>query len=150
MRPSYLSLRSRRGVVEPLATLAAVPMFMVAICFTLYFGRALYAQAAVEDAAAVGSRWATTSLSGIRGCQQTQQAMRLVAAGYYLDPAGFGFSVRPIATWGRSTRANVRVTYQLNQSSVPIFGPLLGNVPLQSHYTVPIDPFNNRYEWTSC
>lgn len=145
-----LLLRNRRGIVEPLATLFAVPMFMAAICFTLYFGRALYAAAALEDAAAAGARWVSTSLSGTRGCQQTQQAMRLVIAGYYLDPAGFRFSVRPVATWGRGTMADVNVSYQLRQSNVPLFGPLLGDVPLQSHYRVPIDAFNNRYEWTSC
>jgi len=146
----YLSLRSRRGIVEPLATLVAVPMFVTAICFTLYFGRALYAAAAIEDAAAAGTRWASTSLSGTRGCQQTRQAMRLVMAGYYLDPAGFRFSIRPVVTWGRGTVADVSVSYQLKQGNVPLFGPLLGDVPLQSHYRVPIDAFNNRYEWTSC
>jgi hypothetical protein len=145
-----LHVRSRRGVAETLATLVALPVFLVFVGFLLYFGRLLYIKATVEDAAAAGARWATTSLSGAQGCAQARQAMQLVFNGYYANPNGFDYSVQPLTSWGRRAVARITVQYRLRQTDVPIFGMLLGNRVVSTQYDVPIDTFNNRYAWTSC
>jgi Flp pilus assembly protein TadG len=122
------------------------------IAMMLYFGRALYAKAAVEDTASVGARWAATSLSGEQGCRQSRQALTTVLQGYYLNPAGAHVTVRPVGAWGRGARAEVLVTYNVSQRGVPILGPLLGDSIVRSHYLVPIDAFNSRYDdaWRAC
>jgi hypothetical protein len=150
-----LHIRSRRGVAEALATLVALPVFLIFAGFLLYFGRLLYIKAAVEDAAAAGARWATTSLSGALGCAQAREAMQLVfngyyANGYYANLAGFDYNVQPLTAWGRRGVARITVQYRLRQTDVPIFGALLGNRIVSTQYDVPIDTFNNRYAWTSC
>ena len=71
------------------------------IGFMAYFGRALYARAAIEDAAAIGARWAATSLTGKKGCEQARAAMALSLQGYYLDPSGASLSVQPLGAWDR-------------------------------------------------
>jgi hypothetical protein len=138
-----------------LATLVALPVFLIFAGFLLYFGRLLYIKAAVEDAAAAGARWATTSLSGALGCAQAREAMQLVfngyyANGYYANLAGFDYNVQPLTAWGRRGVARITVQYRLRQTDVPIFGALLGNRIVSTQYDVPIDTFNNRYAWTSC
>lgn len=147
---TVVQLRSRRGVADALATMVCFPVLLVVVGFMLYYGRALYVRAAVEDAATVGARFAVTSLSGAQGCRQAREAMQLVFDGYYVNPSDFGFSVQPTTAWGRGRAARVTVSYRLDQSPVPLFGALLGNLTLKASYDVPIDPFNNRYEWTSC
>jgi Flp pilus assembly protein TadG len=79
---TLLHIRSRRGVAEALSTLVALPVFLIFAGFLLYFGRLLYIKAAVEDAAAAGARWATTSLTGAQGFTQAREAMQLVFNGY--------------------------------------------------------------------
>ncbi|MCL5998678.1 MAG: pilus assembly protein [Chloroflexi bacterium] len=147
-----IDLRSRRGLAELLSTLVALPLLLLVIAFILYFGRALYAKAAIEDAAAVGARWAGTSLGGQQGCRQARESMAKVFQGYYIDPAGATVSVRPVTLWGRGTRALVDVRYNVSQRRVPILGPLLGDVTVKTQYSVPIDTFNNRYDygWLPC
>jgi hypothetical protein len=149
---SQIDLRSRRGVAELVSTLLALPLLLLMIAMILYFGRALYAKAAVEDTASVGARWAATSLSGEQGCRQSRQALTTVLQGYYLDPAGAHVTVRPVGAWGRGARAEVQVTYKVSQRGVPILGRLLGDSVVRSRYLVPIDPFNNRYDdaWQVC
>lgn len=149
---SKIDLRSRRGLAELLSTLVALPVLLLAIAFMLYFGRALYVKAAIEDAAAVGARWAATSLGGQQGCQQAREAMAKVLQGYYIDPAGTTVSVRPVTLWGRGTRAVVDVRYNVSQRQVPILGPILGDLTVKTQYSVPIDTFNNRYDygWLPC
>ena len=41
----------------------------------MYFGRVQYVRAALEAAGASGARFAATSLSGEKGCQQAREAM---------------------------------------------------------------------------
>ncbi len=152
------NMQSRAGVSEMVGTIAAVPCLAV-IAFTLVFYiRAWHARAAVEDTAAVGARWATTSLSGQRGCIQAMQAMDAVIGGYHLNPSTAVKTVYVVngagtptgGRWGRGYKAVVQVSYVVDQSVVPIVGPLLGNPTITARFVVPIDPFNNRYEWTSC
>lgn len=145
-----MKLRSRAGIAEPLATIVCFPLLLIIVTFMLYYGRALYAKAAVEDAATVGARWAATSLSGAQGCRQAREAMQIVFDGYHVDPSAFTYSVRPVAVWGRGLSARVTVGYRVDQTPVPIFGPLLGSVRVQTSYDVPIDAFNNRYAWSAC
>jgi hypothetical protein len=145
-----IRLRSRRGIEELVSTFLAIPLFLLVIGLVLYFGRALYVKAAVEDTAATGARWAATSLSGQQGCGQARQALGLVLQGYYLDPAGARITVRPVAAWGRGMRAHVEVSYVVSQRGVPILGPLLGDTTVSGSYVVPIDAFNNRYGWERC
>lgn len=145
-----ICLRSRHGISDPLSTLLALPVFLIFIGFLLYFGRLLYVKAAVEDAAAAGARWATTSLSGAQGCAQAREAMQLAFSGYYADPAGFEYAVEPLSAWGRGAVARVTVSYRVRLADVPIFGPLLGNRAVSTRYDVPIDAFNNRYAWSAC
>lgn len=144
-RVPVLNLRSRRGMSGLLSTLLFIPLMLLMIGMTLYFGRALYAKAAIEDAASAGARFAATSLSGSQGCAQARAAVFDVLAGHYLDPAGASLSVRPVTVWGRGTQAQIDVTYTVGQARVPIFGALLGNTQVRTRYRVVIDTFNNRY-----
>ncbi len=151
MKP--INLRSRRGIAEVLSTILAIPFFAILIGFMAYFGRALYAKTAIEDAAATGARWAVTSLSGRKGCAQAREAMLLALSGYALDPVGATLSVKPIVGgWGRGTQAEVRVTYKLSQSSALFFGRLLGDSTLTTRYRVVVDRYNNRFAngWQAC
>lgn len=141
-----VNLRSRRGFSEALSTILSIPVLVVIVGMMIYFGRALYAKAAIEDAAAAGARFATTSLSGQKGCAQAQAAVMQVLQGHYLDPSGVAISIRPAAAWGRGAQALVDVSYQVGQNRVPIFGALLGPTHVQTRYVVRIDAFNNRYE----
>jgi Flp pilus assembly protein TadG len=148
-----INLRSRRGIAEVLSTLLAIPFFAILIGFMAYFGRALYAKTAIEDAAATGARWAATSLSGRKGCAQAREAMQIVLAGYALDPSGATLFVKPVsASWGRGTQAEVRVNYKLSQSNALFFGRLLGDSTLTTRYRVVVDRYNNRFAngWQAC
>ena len=148
-----INLRSRRGIAEVLSTILAIPFFAILIGFMAYFGRALYAKAAIEDAAATGARWAVTSLSGRKGCTQAKEAMQLALKGYALDVNGAALSVKPISGgWGRGTQAEVRVTYKLSQSNVLFFGRLLGDSTITTQYRVVVDRYNNRFAngWQAC
>ena len=148
-----INLRSRRGIAEVLSTILAIPFFAILIGFMAYFGRALYAKAAIEDAAATGARWAVTSLSGRKGCAQAKEAMQLALKGYALDASGAALSVKPVfGGWGRGTQAEVRVTYKLSQSSVLFFGRLLGDSTITTRYSVVVDRYNNRFAngWQAC
>ncbi len=152
MAVNRIDLHSRRGLAELLSTLVALPVLLLAIAFILYFGRAMYAKAAIEDMAAVGARWAATSLGGQQGCRQAREAMSKVLQGYTVDPAGATISVRPLALWGRGTRALVTAQYHVSQRQIPILGSLLGDITVKTQYSVPIDTYNNRYDygWTTC
>lgn len=147
-----INLRSRRGVAEVLSTILAIPIFLILIGTLMYFGRVLYAKAAIEEAASGGARWATTSLSGVQGCAQVREAIATTLRGYYLDSAGANVQVQPLTTWGRGTQALIRVSYRVSQRSVPILGLLLGDTPVQTEYRVTIGPYLNRYSngWLVC
>lgn len=147
-----ISLRSRRGMGEVLTTLIAIPFFAVIIGFLATFGRALVVQGALEEAAAVGARFAVTSLSGHKGCAQATDAMRRALQGYRLDPAGAQIVVRPLATWGRGERAEVRVSYRVAHLPGLYFGRTLGDPVLRARYEVVIDRYNNRFSngWLPC
>lgn len=140
-----VDLQSRRGFSEALSTILSLPVLLVIVGMMIYFGRALYAKAAIEDAAAAGARFAATSLSGQQGCSQAQAAVVQTLQGHYLDPAGAAVSIRPNAAWGRGAQALVEVSYQVGQSRVPIFGALLGPTHVHTRYVVRIDAYNNRY-----
>lgn len=141
-----VNLHSRRGFSEALSTILSIPVLVVLVGMMIYFGRALYAKAAIEDAAAAGARFATTSLSGQQGCAQAQAAVMQVLQGHYLDPSGAVISIRPAAAWGRGAQALVDVSYRVGQSRVPFFGALLGSTHVRTRYVVRIDAYNNRYE----
>jgi Flp pilus assembly protein TadG len=138
-------LRSRHGFSEALSTILSIPVLLVIVGMMIYFGRALYAKAAIEEAAAAGARFAATSLSGQQGCAQAQAAVIQALRGYYLDPNGAAVSIRPRTVWGRGAQALVDVSYHVGQSRVPIFGALLGPTHVQTGYVVRIDAYNNRY-----
>ena len=140
-----LNLRSRTGLSGLLSTLLFIPLLVLMSGMLMYFGRALYAKAAIEDAAAAGARFAATSLSGEQGCAQAREAVFSVLAGHYMDPGAASISVRPVTTWGRGTQARVEVGYSVGQARVPIFGALLGDTQVRTRYWVVIDAFNNRY-----
>ena len=147
-----IHFRDRQGEGSVLITVLAVPLFAVLIAFMAYFGRALYARVAVEDAAAAGARFAVTSLSGQKGCEQARAAMRLALAGYRLDPAGASFSVRPLVAWDRGARAEVVVSYPVAELPGFYFGPSLGVQIVRARYEVVIDRHMNRYSngWQPC
>ena len=145
-----LNLRSRRGVAEVATTIFAIPVIAMVIGFMAYFGRALYARAAIEDAAATGARWAVTSLTGKKGCEQAHAAMALTLQGYYLDPNGAHLSVQPLGAWGRGEQVEVRVAYRVNQSKVLFFSRMLGDTMVQTRYVVRIDRYVNHYQWQPC
>lgn len=140
-----VDLRSRRGFSEALSTILSIPVLLVIVGMMIYFGRALYAKAAIEEAAAAGARFAATSLSGQQGCAQAQAAVVQALQGYYLDAGGAAVSIRPRTTWGRGTQALVEVSYRVGQSRVPILGALLGPTQVHTRYVVRIDAYNNRY-----
>lgn len=147
-----LNLRSRRGVHELVSTMIGLPLIIVFIGIIVYFGRGLYLRAALEDTAAVGARWAATSLSGAQGCRQAREAMQRTLEGYYINPAPARMRVTPVSRWGRGARARVSVEYPLNQRIVPVFGPLLGDLNVRVEYLTPIDTLNARhdYGWLPC
>lgn len=130
----------------------AIPFFAIVFCFIAYFGRALYAKAAIEDAAATGARFAVTSLSGRKGCQQAQEAMIDVLKGHYLDASGASISVIPKAGWGRNASVVVRVSYTVKQPTALFFSRALGDSKLTTSYEVVVDRYNNRYSngWQAC
>jgi Flp pilus assembly protein TadG len=140
-----IDLRSRHGFSEALSTILSIPVLLVIVGMMIYFGRALYAKAAIEEAAAAGARFSVTSLSGQQGCAQAQAAVNQTLQGYYLDPNGAAVSIRPRTVWGRGAQALVDVSYRVGQSRVPIFGALLGPTRVQTRYVVRIDAYNNRY-----
>ena len=147
-----IHLRSRRGLSEMFTLVLALPFFLALIGLLLYFGRTLYVKAAIEDAAATGARFATTSLSGRKGCTQALEAMQMVLAGHAIDPIAAQIDIHPLQAWGRGTRAEVTVAYSVDQSWVPIFGPLLGNPNIHTRYEVVIDPYLSRFSngWMAC
>lgn len=145
MTMTSIDLRSRRGLSEALSTILSIPVLLVIVGMMIYFGRALYAKAAIEDAAAAGARFAATSLSGQQGCAQAQAAVVQALQGHYLDPGGAAVSIRPSAAWGRGAQALVEVSYRVGQSRVPIFDALLGPTHVHTRYVVRIDAYNNRY-----
>ena len=145
-------LRSRRGLSEMFTLVLALPFFLALIGLLLYFGRALYIKAAIEDAAATGARFATTSLSGHKGCEQALEAMQLVLAGHAIDPSAAQLAIHPLQVWGRGNHAEVTVAYAVDQSWVPILGPMLGNPLIHTRYEVIIDPYLSRFSngWMAC
>ncbi len=150
--PGLIRLRSRRGEGAVLSSVLALPLFAVLIGFMAYFGRALYVRVAVEDAAAVGARFAVMSLSGRKGCEQSREAMRLALSGYYLDPDGASLIVQPLGGWDRGARAEVIVSYHVQALPGFYFSPSLGNPLVRARYEVLIDKHNNRYSngWQPC
>lgn len=140
-----VDLRSRLGFSEALSTILSVPVLLVILGMMIYFGRALYAKAAIEEAAAAGARFAATSLSGQQGCAQAQAAVVQALQGYSLDASSAAVSIRPRTAWGRGTQALVDVSYHVGQSRVPILGALLGPTQVQTRYIIRIDTYNNRY-----
>ena len=147
-----IRIRSRTGAGEAITTIIALPFFAVMLSYMTYFGRALYARAAVEEAAAAGARFAATSLSGEKGCQQAREAMLTALQGHYLDAEGAQLSVRPLSHWGRGAQVEVSVTYTLHQMPTLFFSKLLGDPTLQSRYVVVVDSATNRYSngWRAC
>lgn len=147
-----ITFQSRRGLSEMFTLVLALPFFLALIGLLLYFGRALYVKAAIEDAAATGARFATTSLSGRKGCTQALEAMQMVLAGHAIDPSAAQIDIRLLQVWGRGTRAEITVAYSVDQSWVPIFGPLLGNPNIHTRYEVVIDPYLSRFSngWMTC
>ena len=148
----FSGLRSHHGVTSLIDVVFAFPTMMTVIFTVLYFGRAWYVRAMVEDVAASGTRWAATSLSGEQGCTQAMQAMQTVIAGYYLDPTTAKLGVRPEGAWGRNGKARVSVAFKLDQSAIPIVGAWWGNPTIQRQLVVPIDRNVNRYPngWRAC
>lgn len=147
-----VALRSRAGLGEVLTTLIAIPFFAVNIGFLAYFGRALYVQGAMEEAAAVGARFAVTSLSGQKGCAQAADAMFRVLQGYQLDPGSAYIAIWPRSVWGRGERAEVQVSYRVPQSPGLYFTRMLGEPIVRARYEVRIDRYNNRFSngWLPC
>ncbi len=147
-----LRWRDRRGEGAVLASVLALPLFAVLISFMAYFGRGLYARLAVEEAAAVGARFAVASLSGRKGCEQAREAMLRALAGYSLDPARATLIVRPLAGWDRGARAEVRVAYTVPALPGLYFSRSLGDPTVSARYEVVIDRHNNRYSngWQPC
>lgn len=147
-----VTLCSRAGLGEVLTTLIAIPFFAVIIGFLAYFGRALYVQGAMEEAAAVGARFAVTSLSGQKGCAQAADAMIRVLQGYQLDPGNATIAIWPRAAWGRGERAEVQVAYRVPQSGGLYFTRMLGEPIVRARYEVRIDRYNNRFSngWLPC
>jgi Flp pilus assembly protein TadG len=145
MANGVIDLRSRNGFSEALSTIVSIPVLLVIVGMMIYFGRALYVKAAIEEAAAAGARFAATSLSGEQGCAQAQAAVNQTLQGFYLDPSSAAVSIRPSMAWGRGAQALVDVSYRVGQGRVPIFGALLGATDVRTHYVVRIDTFNNRY-----
>jgi Flp pilus assembly protein TadG len=140
-----VDLRSRRGLSGVLSTVLLMPLLILIVGMMLYFGRALYVKAALEDAASAGARFAAASLSGARGCAQARQAAFDVLAGHYLDPAGASIAVRPVTVWGRGTQAEIELGYTVGQRYAPVIGALLGDTRVGARYRVVIDGFNNRW-----
>ncbi len=140
-----INLRSRHGFSEALSTILSIPVLLVIVGMMVYFGRALYAKAGIEESAAAGARFAATSLSGQQGCAQAQAAVNQALQGFYLDPNGASVSIRPSVAWGRGAQALVEVRYRVGQGGVPIIGALLGPTDVRTRYIVRIDAFNNRY-----
>lgn len=147
-----IQIRSRTGAGEVLTTIIAIPFFAVLLSYMAYFGRALYARAAVEEAAAAGARFAVTSLSGEKGCRQAREVMVTALQGHYLDVAGARLSVRPLTGWGRGAQVEVSVNYTLHQMPTLFFSKMLGDPTLQSRYVVVVDTATNRYSngWRPC
>ena len=135
-----------------LSTLLAIPLLAILIGYTVYFGRALYARAAIEEAAAAGARFAVTSLSGEQGCRQAQAVMLTVLQGYHLDPTGAMLTVQPMAGWNRNARIEVVVSYQVPALPSLFFSRMLGDPLVQARYEVRVDPYANRYSngWQAC
>jgi hypothetical protein len=147
-----LCLRSRHGSGELLSILIATPMVLIIIGMLMYFGRVQYVRAALEASGVAGARFAATSLSGAKGCDQAREAIRLTLAGYHLDPDAASFEVKPVTSWGRGRRARITLGYGIRQANAPIFGPLMGDSQVKTSYEVTIDAFNNRYSngWQAC
>ena len=145
------NLRSHAGMSELIEAIYGFPLVLLIGFTALALGRGWYVRAAVEDAVAVGARWAATSLSGEQGCMQATMAMRTALSGFSLDVGAVQISVRPQARWGRGETAVVEVTYHLDQSGLPLVGAI-GSHTIASRLTVPIDRNNNRYEngWRPC
>ena len=150
------NLESNSGITELLEVVVLFPVMGLLLFTMVYFSRAWYVRAAIEDAAAAGARWAPTSLSGAQGCAQARRAMTTVLSKYHLDAAGATFSVAPASgsgsSWGRFSKAVVSVRYKLDQSTIAIAGPRWGNPTISTRLVVPVDTFNNRYAngWQVC
>jgi hypothetical protein len=148
-----VNLRSREGAASLLSTLVCLPVVVLLIGFAAYFGRAYYAKFAVEEAALAGARFAQTSLGGGRACSQTLAAMRSVASGYAIDPEAAAFAVRPLgAATSRTRQIEIRVSYRVDQSIIPVFGALLGDTNARARYVATVDAniSRQRYGWTRC
>lgn len=149
----YLDLEARDGAASVLATLVCLPVMVLLIALAAYFGRAYYAKFALEDAAATGARWAQTSLGSARSCDQVLATMRTVLKGYALDAEAVRLSARVLSgATSRRRQIEIRASFAVDQSAIPVYGWLWGDSLLMARYVVFVDQNINRQRdgWTGC
>jgi hypothetical protein len=144
-------LRSRAGVVEIIETLLAMPV-IIALAMTLVaIGRVQYVRLALEEIVGAGARFASTSLSGERGCAQARAAMDEARQNYVLAPSLLTMQVSAINNWGRGRQARVTATYNITFEGIPMIRWTYQG-QMRTELIVPVDTYTNRYDqgWTQC
>lgn len=145
MQKALHALASQRGqaYVEVILVLPLILLFLAGV---LFFGRALYAKVALEDAATSGVRSAVETLAQSRGLWQGQVAAREMLRAYGLERTEI--SVRPLAPWSYGTPIVVRVRHRLYVGDIPLLSWFYGGrwVELESRAFLRVEEYKSR--WT--
>ena len=103
--------RGERGQAY-LEFIILLPVVLLLIAGVIFFGRVLYVQIALDNAAYDGMRAGIASLNTGRELQQANAATRETLAGYYLDPYAARIAVGGF-TGGRGNRLWCQVAFNV-------------------------------------
>ena len=126
-----------------------LPLILLLVSGSLFFGRALYVALAVDAASFDGARAAVETLTRSRGAWQGDLAARATLSGYYLDAGAASIQVVPMQQTDRGTLVCSLVTYDVNVSDIPLVNWFFGGpgVRLSSQTFLSVDYYKSR--WTS-
>ncbi len=131
-----------RGSAAVEASLVA-PVLLVLVALLLAGGRLTSGQAAIRAVAREAGRSAVTAPSPSEAVDLGKVRGSDVAAGYGLDPSRLRISIDP-GSFERGGDVHVRVTYNVELSSLPAMGLLPGSTWLRANHVEPIDRYISR------
>ncbi|MBU0492219.1 MAG: pilus assembly protein [Chloroflexi bacterium] len=126
--------------------LMLLPLVLLLIAGVIFFGRVLYTQIALDNAAYDGVRAGIASLNSGREQQQAELAARWTLAGYHLDPQPARVQVGGFPG-GRGHLLSCRVAYTVYVGDILFvdrFFPGAG-VPLSSTASGQIERYKSRW-----
>lgn len=138
-------IRDNRGQAY-IEFLLLLPVALLLIAGVIFFGRVLYTQIALDNAAYDGVRAGIASLNSGREWQQAELAARWTLAGYHLDPHDARVQVGGFPG-GRGNLLSCRVDYTVYVGDILFvdrFFPEAG-MPLSSTASGQIERYKSRW-----